>query len=116
MSLLKQRLTSVALQNEEMTEKGFEEEEEKEEERKGDFIWYTQAQIKEKQYISKELFTHSLESDSSLPAKWRRDYKNRKTCIQGSSKKLLVGRLQREEWGERPNPKSRHMRSLPASS
>lgn len=78
-----------------MTERGFEEEEE--EERKGDFVWYTQAQIKE---IHFQRALHSyLESDSALPARWRRDYKNRKTCTQGSSTKLLVGRWQRGRMG-----------------
>ena len=95
-----------------MTERGFEEEEE--EERKGDFVWYTQAQIKE---IHFQRALHSyLESDSALPARWRRDYKNRKTCTQGSSTKLLLGRWQRGRMGGKANVNSHHMGWLPASS
>lgn len=46
-----------------MTEKGFEEEEEERRRERETFVWYIQAQIREKQYISKELLTQSLQSD-----------------------------------------------------
>lgn len=84
-----------------MTEKGFEEEEE----RKGDFRLVHRGTDKREEIHFRRAPHSKPAVRLSLPAKWRRDHKNRNTCPQGSSKNLLVGRLQRgrmEEKGQTP--------------